>query len=406
MKILGYSLKKTENFSIIVFSLIIALFMFVGCKEPTTHAYMSLTKQQAHSIQPSDSTAGLQLLIQKCYVCHGPTASHDNRLAPPMTAVKMHYIKSESTKDSFKAAIWNFVSNPSQEEAKMRGAVRRFGVMPKQAFNKEEILQIAAYMFDTNLAEPDWFEDHKKEMQEGKSKGKAKGKSPGNQPHWSYTGETGPQHWAELEKDSECNGSNQSPVNIVNYKTDPNLPPLLIKYADSTHILNVENNGHSIQYNFKAGDYLLLGNQQFNLLQFHFHEPAEHLIDGVRYPLELHLVHQNKQGAYAVLAIMAKEGKSSEPFNFLESYLPLTVGESKLVDTAFDMNLNLPANRAYFTYQGSLTTPPCTQNVSWFIFKEPITVSLAQVEQLKFLMPLNNYRDEQPINNRVILAKN
>lgn len=220
--------------------------------------------------------------------------------------------------------------------------------------------------------------------------------------HWSYNGETGPEHWKEIEIHSNCDGNYQSPVNIVNYSLDETLPDLNISYSDSTHLHNVENNGHTIQYNFDFGDYLTLHGKTFELKQFHFHEPAEHLIDGVRYPMELHLVHVGNAGEYAVLAIMAKEGKGSKPFDFLESYLPLKIGETKNVDKAFDMNLNLPRDKSYFTYTGSLTTPPCTERVEWFILREPITVSLEQVEALKKLMPLNNYRNEQPINGRNI----
>jgi carbonic anhydrase len=220
--------------------------------------------------------------------------------------------------------------------------------------------------------------------------------------HWSYSGETGPEHWKEIEKGSECGGKFQSPINVVNYDEDSALQPLKISYSDSTHIHDVVNNGHSIQYNFDPGDYISLYNKKYELKQFHFHEPAEHLIDGIRYPMVIHLVHINDAGQYAVLAVMAKEGKSSEAFDFLESHLPIQVGESKIVDVAFDMNLNLPETKTYFTYTGSLTTPPCSEGVSWFIFKEPITVSLKQVEELRKLMPLNNYRDEQPHNGRSI----
>lgn len=220
--------------------------------------------------------------------------------------------------------------------------------------------------------------------------------------HWSYEGETGPVHWGEIEKNSDCGGLFQSPLNIVNYKVDSLLTPLKITYSDSTHIHDIINNGHTIQYNFDSGDYITIEGVTYELKQFHFHEPAEHLIDGIRYPMVIHLVHKSENGTYAVLAVMAKEGKSSKPFDFLESFLPIPVGENRIVDSAFDMNLNLPDNRAYFTYSGSLTTPPCTENVQWFIFKNPITVSLSQVEKLKALMPLNNYRDEQSLNDREI----
>jgi len=220
--------------------------------------------------------------------------------------------------------------------------------------------------------------------------------------HWGYENEVGPEHWAAIVENSECGGRFQSPVNLVNYTVDPDLKPLEIHYADSTHIHDVINNGHSIQYNFEAGDYLVLEGKNYVLKQFHFHEPAEHLIDGVRYPMVLHLVHMSAEGSYVVLAIMAKEGRNSEPFEFLERYLPLKHGDTVSVDQSFDMNLSLPPNKSYFTYTGSLTTPPCTENVRWFIFRDPITVSLEQVEEIKDLMPLNNYRNIQPLNGRDI----
>lgn len=224
--------------------------------------------------------------------------------------------------------------------------------------------------------------------------------------HWSYAGETGPEHWEEIEVNSDCGGKYQSPINIVNYSVDSTLEPINITYSDSTHIHDIVNNGHSIQYNFDTGDFITLNNKKYELKQFHFHEPAEHLIDGIRYPMVLHLVHVSDAGEYAVLVVMAKEGESSEPFNFLESFLPVNIGETATVDKAFDMNLNLPENKTYFNYTGSLTTPPCTESVEWFIFKEPITVSLQQVEELRKLMPLNNYRNEQPHNGRLIRVSN
>ncbi|QTE23872.1 carbonic anhydrase [Polaribacter cellanae] len=222
--------------------------------------------------------------------------------------------------------------------------------------------------------------------------------------HWSYAGETGPEHWAEIEKDSECDGEFQSPINIVsvNAMADVALKPLDIHYALNTKIHDVKNNGHSIQYNFEAGDYINYKGEKFDLKQIHFHESSEHTIDGIRYPLVIHMVHVSKKGEYLVLAVMAKEGVSSAPFDFLESYLPLKKGEMKTVDTSFNLNLNLPKNKGYYNYVGSLTTPPCTQGVNWFVFKEPITVSLEQVNKLKKLMPINNYRNEQPLNGRKV----
>ena len=122
----------------------------------------------------------------------------------------------------------------------------------------------------------------------------------------------------------------------------------------------------------------------------------------MRYPLEMHMVHISEDSQIAVLGIMAIEGESSEPFTFLEHYLPIYPGETAVINSKFDLNLNLPQNKDYYTYEGSLTTPPCSETVQWFIFKNPITISLEQVKLLKALMPLNNYRNEQPLNNRTV----
>jgi carbonic anhydrase len=222
--------------------------------------------------------------------------------------------------------------------------------------------------------------------------------------HWTYEGETGPEHWAEIEKESSCNGKRQSPINIIDVDVidDASLLPIDIHYSDKVKIHEITNNGHSIQYNFEKGDYINLNEDKYELIQIHFHEPSEHTINGIRYPLEMHLVHIGKDNTIAVFAIMAKEGKSSEPFASLEKYLPIDNGETKLIDTYFDLNKNLPNDKGYYTYSGSLTTPPCTENVTWFVYQTPITISLDQVKQLQKIMPINNYRQEQPINGRVI----
>ncbi|WP_235015827.1 carbonic anhydrase [Aquimarina sp. AU58] len=222
--------------------------------------------------------------------------------------------------------------------------------------------------------------------------------------HWSYVGETSPEHWAEIEKNSECGGKFQSPINIVSLDAivDPNLKPLAIHYVSNTKIHDVVNNGHSIQYNFEEGDYLMYKGDKYDLKQIHFHESSEHTINGIRYPIVIHMVHTNSKGEYLVLAVMAKEGQTSAPFRFLESYLPLKKGETKAIGKPFNLSYNLPKDKEYYTYVGSLTTPPCTQGVNWVIFKEPITISLEQVNILRDLMPLNNYRNEQPLNGREV----
>ena len=222
---------------------------------------------------------------------------------------------------------------------------------------------------------------------------------------WSYAGETSPEHWAEIEKNSDCDGKNQSPINIIDLnvvKTDNDSNRLALLYSPETKLTKVTNNGHSIQYDFEKGDSICNQDKHFNLIQIHFHEPSEHTINGVRYPIEIHLVHQGPENQYTVIAIMGIEGTESEAIERMESYLPLKVGESKEIDRSLDLTSMFPKNKAYYNYSGSLTTPPCSEVVEWIIFKEPIVLSLEEVLKLKRDMPLDNYRDEQALNGRLV----
>lgn len=122
---------------------------------------------------------GKKLMETNCYVCHSPTASHDDRIGPPMIAIKKHYIEDETSKEQFIEDIQAWIKNPNEADAKMRGAVRRFGVMPKQAFPEETIEKIADYMFDFDIDQPEWFEDHFNE-EKGKHNGNGRGKGMGH----------------------------------------------------------------------------------------------------------------------------------------------------------------------------------------------------------------------------------
>ena len=121
---------------------------------------------------------GKKLMETNCYVCHSPTASHDDRIGPPMVAIKRHYIDDETTKEQFIADMKAWIKNPNETDAKMRGAVKRFGVMPKQAFPEETIEKIADYMYDFEIDQPEWFEDHFNE-EKGKHNGNGRGKGMG-----------------------------------------------------------------------------------------------------------------------------------------------------------------------------------------------------------------------------------
>ena len=222
--------------------------------------------------------------------------------------------------------------------------------------------------------------------------------------HWSYQGETAPEHWSEIEKNTSCDGQNQSPINIIESTTilNPSAKDLEVMYSPNTILKKVENNGHSIQFDFNPGDSILYKHDIYYLKQIHFHEPAEHLINGVKFPIEIHLVHLSQDNNITVLGILGMEGEESQLFEFLESFLPLENGEERIIDQNLDLTSLFPDKTDFYSYSGSLTTPPCTENVNWVIFKEPIIISLDEVLKLKNNMPLNNYRNEQPVNDRII----
>ncbi len=239
----------------------------------------------------------------------------------------------------------------------------------------------------------------------GREAQKVKITEESHESHWSYEGETSPEHWAELEKNSDCSGQRQSPINIIDINTieDKEQISLIDFYYSPKTILNkVRNNGHSIQFDFELGDSIVNNGVNFDLIQIHFHEPSEHTINGVRYPIEIHLVHQSEQKNYTVLSVLGIEGERSQTMEKMESFLPLQIGQEKEIEKAFDLSRIFPENETYYSYGGSLTTPPCTENVQWIVFKEPIAVSLEEVLKLKDNMPLKNYRDEQPLNDRLV----
>ena len=153
-----------------VILLLVFMYSFFSCKDANQPSY---SKKNGKTKITKKQHLGKKLMENNCYVCHNPTASHDNRVAPPMIAIKKHYISSETTEEEFIASLQNFIKNPTEETAKMRGAVKRFGVMPKQAYPEETIKQIAEYLFENDIEQPEWFESHfNGEHGNGKKKGK------------------------------------------------------------------------------------------------------------------------------------------------------------------------------------------------------------------------------------------
>lgn len=157
---------------------LVATILLGSCKENTSTKNTSLSSiaQQESTTYTASNHPGKKLMENQCYVCHNPTADHDGRIAPPMVAIKSHYKTDDISKEAFKNAIWHFVEKPAIEKSKMKGAVRRFNLMPYQAYNEKDIKLIADYMYDFEIDEPEWFKKHIEEESKGKMKYRNDGK--------------------------------------------------------------------------------------------------------------------------------------------------------------------------------------------------------------------------------------
>lgn len=153
---------------VIAFGVLIVVFL--GCKNTKNEAYSVFDKQMEANKHP-----GKKLMEINCYTCHSPSASQSDRIGPPMIAIKKHYINENTTKAQFTTDMQSWIKNPNAQDAKMYGAVKRFGVMPKQSFPEETIAKIAEYMFDYEIDQPEWFEKHYNE-EKGDFKSNVKGK--------------------------------------------------------------------------------------------------------------------------------------------------------------------------------------------------------------------------------------
>jgi carbonic anhydrase len=221
--------------------------------------------------------------------------------------------------------------------------------------------------------------------------------------HWGYAGEDGPEHWGDLDPGyGVCKtGASQSPINIPAAK-------LRIKDLESFHFyykpmpLDVTDTGHSIQVNFEPGCVAKIDNTSYGLVQIHFHRPSEEQINGKSFPMVAHMVHKSPEGKLAVIAVLLTIGKANPVVDAVLANLPKEAGgETKAQKTLVDPMALMPPVRNYYTYQGSLTTPPCTEGVTWFVLKSPATISAAQ-EQALAKRYAHNARPIQPAHDRKI----
>lgn len=218
-------------------------------------------------------------------------------------------------------------------------------------------------------------------------------------PHWSYSGPEGPEYWGRLDPAwATCaTGQQESPIDLSGALT-ADLGTLDLQWR--TLPARVFDTGHAIQAEASPGSNLTLGGKGYQLLQFHVHQPSEHLLNGHRYPLEIHFVHAAPDGTLGVVGVFAEPGEANP---VVDTVLAATASAGAADDRPMlDLAALLPEQRGFFRYEGSLTTPPCSETVNWVVLTQPITVSAAQIEGFARLHP-GNVRPLQSLNRRFLL---
>jgi carbonic anhydrase len=227
---------------------------------------------------------------------------------------------------------------------------------------------------------------------------------PRHSNHWSYEGETGPANWGKINADwAKCGtGTRQSPIDLRDgMKVD--LEQIAFDYRPSG--FSVVNNGHTVQVAVGMGNYITVQNRTYELVQFHFHRPSEERINGRGTEMVVHLVHKDAEGRLAVVAVLLERGAANPMIQTVWNNLPLEKNDAFAPAVALDVNEIVPAKREYFTFMGSLTTPPCTEGVLWMVMKNPMPASPSQMALFSRLYPLNA-RPTQAGGGRIIKESN
>jgi carbonic anhydrase len=232
---------------------------------------------------------------------------------------------------------------------------------------------------------------------------------------WEYEGATGAEHWSEQDQDyAVCNaGKEQSPIDIQ-HAVRVGLPALRFEYK-SGPLRYLVNNGHTIRVNYHdapgSGNFFLVGGKRYQLTQFHFHRPSEERVDGKAYDMVVHLMHTASDGKVAGVAVFLTSGKANATIQRIWEHMPKTEGkvatdfsheELAIAGVEIDPAGLLPRQSGhYYTYMGSVTAPPCTEHVEWFILKTPVEVAPQQINTFAELYP-NDARPVQPLNGRIV----
>ncbi len=226
------------------------------------------------------------------------------------------------------------------------------------------------------------------------------GAAGGHDVHWDYRGEAGPAAWGGLKPEfGLCStGKRQSPIDIRD-GISVDLEPVQFEYRASG--FRVVDNGHTIQVNMAPGNFITLAGKRWELVQFHFHRPSEERVDGRQFDMVAHLVHKDLDGNLAVVAVLLDRGSAHPIVQAVWNNLPLEKGEEAQASTTIDLASLLPTDRRYYTYMGSLTTPPCSEGVRWVVLRQPAQLSQQQIDIFARLYPMNA-RPVQQASGRLI----
>jgi carbonic anhydrase len=222
--------------------------------------------------------------------------------------------------------------------------------------------------------------------------------------HWSYDGAEGPGHWGDLDPAyAACKvGKEQSPIDIQDAQK-AELPAIRFEYHSGA--LKIINNGYTavrVNYAPGNGNFLIVGDRRYELTQFHFHRPSEEYVHGKAYDMAIHLMHQASDGKVAGVAILLKTGSANATIQQLWEHMPQTAGpEQEIAGVLVSPAGLLPHDTSYYTYMGSLTAPPCSENVTWFVLKTPVDISAEGIRAFAKLYP-HDVRPPQPLNGRVV----
>ncbi len=213
-------------------------------------------------------------------------------------------------------------------------------------------------------------------------------------PHWDYDGPSGPAHWGTLHEDyALCGeGSSQSPVDLL-FAADVGASAPVLRHIPSE--ATVVNNGRTIRVDLSSGSAIEVDGDRFELLQFHFHTPSEHTMVGAHTPMEIHFVHRNASGRLTVLGVLVEEGDPNGVLGPVWDRMPYRAGESATLEEPVDPSALTRGVAPFLRYPGSLTTPPCSEGVEWFVGTKPISASRTQIERMRDFIGKSN-RPTQP----------